>query len=180
MTLKSPYLGISFPRRMVKFERYLSFDGVPVSEIDEWKRALLWFCKKLTLKYRRPLVLKSPPHTARIRLLLELFPDARFVHIHRHPHDVFRSTRHYWDTAVWYTYLQKPDRSQVDDEIIARYRALHDAFHEQRSLIPEGRFHELSFDALEADPVSSVREIYSKQHCILIDKSIRRMIIKHG
>ncbi|MFT5108878.1 MAG: hypothetical protein ACI8XO_004815, partial [Verrucomicrobiales bacterium] len=162
MTLKSPYLGISFPRRMVKFERYLSFDGVPVSEIDEWKRALLWFCKKLTLKYRRPLVLKSPPHTARIRLLLELFPDARFVHIHRHPHDVFRSTRHYWDTAVWYTYLQKPDRSQVDDEIIARYRALHDAFHEQRSLIPEGRFHELSFDALEADPVSSVREIYSK------------------
>ena len=54
-------------------------------------------------------VLKSPPHTARIRLLLEMFPDARFVHIHRDPYQVFQSCRHYYDTATWFSYLQRPD-----------------------------------------------------------------------
>ncbi len=161
-TLKSLYLGLTFPRAGEEFERYLTFDQVPESEIAEWKQQFLWFCRKLTLKYQRPLVLKSPPHTARIRMLLELFPDARFVHIHRHPHDVFRSTRHYFDTAAWYTYLQRPERDRVEDEIITRYRRLHDAFHAQRPLIPEGRFHELSFAELESDPVGSLRSVYEK------------------
>ena len=31
------------------------------------------------------IVLKSPAHTARVRVLLELFPKARFVHIIRDP-----------------------------------------------------------------------------------------------
>jgi hypothetical protein len=107
-------------------------------------------------------LLKSPSHTARIRHLLDWFPDARFVHIHRHPHQVFRSNQHYWDTAVWYTYLQKPDRSKLDLEILRRYRMLHDAFHAQRPLIPADRFHELSFTELESDPISSLRTIYQK------------------
>ena len=160
--LKSLYLGISFPKRQEHFDRYLTFDDVPKAEIDEWKEAFLWFCKKLTYKYARPLVLKSPPHTARIRLLLEMFPDARFVHIHRHPHDVFRSNRHYWDTAAWYTYLQKPDRTQLDSQLLGRYRTLHDAYHAQRPLIPPGRFHELSFQELETDPLSALRSVYEE------------------
>ena len=80
-TFRSLYLGATFSRRQDHYERYLTFRDVPQEEIDEWKRAFLWFARKLTLKHGRPLVLKSPPHTARIRLLLEMFPDARFVHI---------------------------------------------------------------------------------------------------
>jgi omega-hydroxy-beta-dihydromenaquinone-9 sulfotransferase len=163
MTLLSLYLGISFPSKLPRYEKYLSFEHATAAEKEEWKQALLWFCRKLTYKQgHRPLVLKSPTHTARIRLLLEIYPDARFVHIHRHPHDVFRSNRHYWDTAVWHTYLERPDRSDVDDGIIRRYRLMHDAFHEQRSLIPPGRFHELSFQELETDPIASLDSIYKK------------------
>lgn len=161
-SLRSLYLGMSFPRSVDHYDRYLTFEDVPAEETEEWKAALLWFCKKLTLKYGRPLVLKSPPHTARIRILLELFPDARFVNIHRHPHDVFRSTRHFWDTAAWYSYLQKPDRARVDDEIIRRYRTLHDAFHAQRNLIPSDRFCELSYADLDSDPLGSIRTIYEQ------------------
>lgn len=161
MTLFSLYLGISFPRSLEHYERYLTFEHATDAEREAWKQALLWFCKKLTYKYGdRPLVLKSPPHTARVRMLLEVFPDARFVHIHRHPHDVFRSNRHFWDTAVWFTYLQRPDRATVDEGIIRRYRLLHDAFHSQRPLIPAGRFHELSFDELENDPLGSLERLY--------------------
>ena len=162
MSLRSLYLGVSFPRREDEYARYLDFHGVPTHEIDEWKSAFTGFLKKLTFKYGRPLVLKSPPHTARIRLLLELFPDARFVHIHRDPYQVFRSCRHYYDTATWFSYLQKPEMDLIDDRIIRRYTRLHDAFFAERDLIPAGRFHEIRFDELERAPMQTMREIYHK------------------
>jgi omega-hydroxy-beta-dihydromenaquinone-9 sulfotransferase len=162
MSLRSLYLGISFPRNEDQYSRYLTFDGTPRAEIDEWKSALRWFLKKLTLKYQRPLVLKSPPHTARIRLLLEMFPDARFVHIHRHPYQVFQSCRHYYDTATWFSYLQRPDLGEIDRRILARYTQLHDAFFAQRHLIPTGQFHEMSFEELERLPLGCIKDLYQK------------------
>jgi omega-hydroxy-beta-dihydromenaquinone-9 sulfotransferase len=85
MTGLSPYMTWNFPGDSVDYHRYLTFQHVPDEEVTRWKLALTTFLKKLTVRFRRPLVLKSPPHTARIRLLLGLFPNARFVHIHRNP-----------------------------------------------------------------------------------------------
>ncbi len=161
MSLRSPYLGISFPRAEEVLERYLDFDGVADAEIEEWKDALMFFLKKLTLKYGRTLVLKSPTHTARIRMLLELFPDARFVAIHRDPYQVFRSCRRYHDTATWFTYLQRPNREAIDDAILRRYTRLHDAFFAQRELIPAGKYHEIRFDDLERNPEREMEMLYA-------------------
>src|ERR1700678_3980419 len=68
MTGLSPYVGWCFPEDGAGYDRYLTFRDAQESEIDRWKRALTMFLKKLTLRHERPLVLKSPPHTARIRL----------------------------------------------------------------------------------------------------------------
>jgi omega-hydroxy-beta-dihydromenaquinone-9 sulfotransferase len=157
---RSLYPGISFPRNVAHYERYLTFRGVPPEEVEEWKAAFLWFLRKLTVKHGRPLVLKSPPHTARVRLLLEMFPDARFLHIHRDPYVVFQSFQHYYDTAGWYTYLQRPDLDGLDDLILQRYAVMYGAYFEERSLIPPGRLHEIAFADLEADPVGQVATAY--------------------
>jgi hypothetical protein len=161
-SLRSPYLAMNFPRRAEHYQRYLTFDGVPEAEVEEWRAAMLWFVRKLTLKYDRPLVLKSPPHTARIRLLLELFPGARFVHIHRNPYHVFQSQRHRYDTALWYNYLQRPDAADLEHHLLSEYQVVYNAFFEQQSLIPAGHFHEVAYEAVEADPVGQVREIYAQ------------------
>jgi hypothetical protein len=39
------------------------------------------------------LILKSPAHTARMKLLHELFPGAKFIHISRNPYEVYQSTQ---------------------------------------------------------------------------------------
>lgn len=65
MTLTSLYLGISFPSRMAHYDRYLSFRDVPQHEVELWKEAFLSFCKKLSLKDSRTLLIKSPPHPTR-------------------------------------------------------------------------------------------------------------------
>ena len=162
LSLRSLYLGMSFPQAMPRYSRYLTFDDATSDDREAWKNALLFFLRKLTFRHgQRPLLLKSPSHTAKVRLLLELFPDARFVHIHRHPYEVYQSQLKFYDTVLWHTYLQRPDRARVTDEILTRYRTLFAAFFRDRPLIPPGRFHELSFNDLERDPVGAVERTYT-------------------
>jgi omega-hydroxy-beta-dihydromenaquinone-9 sulfotransferase len=159
-TLCSPFLRWAFPRGTQHYDRYLTFRGVPEEEVAQWKAALLLFYKKLSWKYGRPLVLKSPPHTCRIGLLLEMFPDARFVHIHRNPYAVFRSTKRQSLVSLRATRLQEARSLDVDAWIIRRYRVIYDAFFEERDLIPDGQFHEIRFEDLERDPVAEMRGLY--------------------
>ena len=160
LSLMSVYLGISFPKRTAEYEKYLSFKDATPAERKTWSEAMLFFCKKLSMDDSRALLMKSPPHTARIKLLLDIFPDARFVHIHRNPHEVFRSQQHFFDTAGWYTYLQRPDLDAIDDGILARYTRMFDAYFEDVDLIPKGQFHELRFADLERDPMGEISKIY--------------------
>jgi hypothetical protein len=120
------------------------------------------FLKKLTWKYGRPLLLKSPPHTGRVRLLLELLPDARFVHIHRNPYVVYLSTRHTRRAVGPIFTLQHADWRCVDERILDYYRLMYDAFFEESRLIPAGRFHEVGFEELEKDPVAQMRILYEQ------------------
>lgn len=175
MTGLSPYMGVTFPRHDAAYERFLTFHDASPEEVAAWKAAFLWFVKKLTLKHGRAIVLKSPTHTARVRLLLELFPDARFVHVHRHPYEVFQSFRHYYDTAMWYTYLQRPDLEVIDARILARYTEMHDALFADRALVPEGRFHELRYEDLERDPLGQMRETYARLGLAGFDRAAPRL-----
>src|SRR5215212_296737 len=67
-TLCSPYVGRIFPRWAGYYDRYLTFRDVPEDEVGRWKASLMLLCKKLTWKFGRPLILKSPPYTGRIAL----------------------------------------------------------------------------------------------------------------
>jgi hypothetical protein len=160
MTGLSPYLGWCFPEDVAVYDRYLTFRDAQEGELARWGHALTTFLKKLTLRHGRPLVLKSPPHTARIRLLLGLFPDARFVHIHRDPHIVFRSMRHLIRSSQPLYHLREGPAQDGDDRIIRVYTEMYDAFFEERRLIPERRLCEVGFEDLERAPAEVVRSIY--------------------
>ena len=159
-TFKSPCMGWFFPERREHYDRYLTLRNVSEREVEEWKSGLLAFLKRLTWKLKRPLVLKSPPHTCRIKRLLEIFPEARFVHIHRNPYVVFQSTRKMLTVNFQLHCLQRPRLNDLDDWILRQYRAMYEAFFEERSLIPAGHYHEVCYEELELDPVGQVQRVY--------------------
>jgi hypothetical protein len=150
----------AFPRRANHYGRYLTLRKASAGEVAEWTSALAGLVQKLAFKYGKLLVLKSPGHTCRIRLLLDLFPQAKFVHIHRNPYDVFRSTQHMVRTVTPWWALQRPDYSDLERRTLQQYGEVYEAFFEERGLIPKGHFHEVGFEALEADPIGQVRGIY--------------------
>lgn len=56
---------------------------------EQWVRALRHFLQLVTLrKGHKPLLLKSPGHTARVEVLLKIFPQARLLHIGRDLHEI--------------------------------------------------------------------------------------------
>jgi hypothetical protein len=160
LTGRSPMMTWAAPRQARRYDRYLTMREASLADVAEWKAALYSFVQKLSFKYGRPLVLKSPGHTCRIKILLELFPDARFVHIRRNPYDVFQSIEHTARKVTPWWALQRPDYRDLHERTLRQYRELYDVFFEERGLIPRGRFHEVGFEALEKDPVGQVRGIY--------------------
>jgi hypothetical protein len=156
----SPYLAWAFPREAGFYDRFLSFRAASALERSRWQTALVHFLKKLTLKHDRPIVLKSPPHTARIGLLLAMFPAARFVHIRRDPATVFLSTKYMYEKTMCYWQLQRPQAPGYEDRIIAGYRTMYDVFFEERPLIPKGQFCEVAYEELLRAPVTQVETIY--------------------
>ena len=79
-----------FPRREALLE-ILRFSRRRRSRLTRWKDASMYFLKKTQFAAggsHKRLLLKSPVHTARVRILREMFPKAQFVFIHRHPRGV--------------------------------------------------------------------------------------------
>src|SRR5581483_2487027 len=107
------------------------------------------------------LVLKSPPHTCRIRVLLELFPTARFVHIVRDPLDVFPSTLNLWRTLHRTQGLQRPSEDGLDESVLATFEYMHACIERDRSLLPQGRFHELRYEDLIREPVEELSRLHA-------------------
>lgn len=159
-TFFSSHMGWHFPSQELRFRRYLTFRDATGEERRRWKKALGAFARKLTVKYVRRLVFKSPCHTARIPLILETFPDARFIHIHRDPYRVYQSTRHMEVRVGPYFQFQHRDLSGLDEFILWRYRETYDAFLADRDRVPDGRITELSYDDLVRDPIGAMRRAY--------------------
>ncbi|MFV0442049.1 MAG: sulfotransferase family protein, partial [Planctomycetaceae bacterium] len=161
MTRRSSMLGWVFPQRFMEYERFLDFQEVADTDIDVWKRGFREFLHKLTyVNSGRPSVLKSPYHTARIRLLMETFPDARFLHIHRHPYEVFPSLCHTMKKVMGAFGVQTLDESQLEDDAIETYRRLYRAYFEQVGEIPAGRFHDISYQQLSERPLETLIGAY--------------------
>jgi hypothetical protein len=160
-SLLSPIGGWIFPRHEAFYDRYLTLQAIPSQEKEQWQQTMLWLVRKLTYVFKqKQLVLKSPTHTARIKTLLELFPNARFVHIHRHPYAVFRSTRHFYDTLVLHVNLQRLSMQAVEEGILKRYAEMYRVFFEEKDHIPPGRFFEVAYDELDHQPMAVMARLY--------------------
>lgn len=162
MGIPSPYHSWMFPNVPHQYPEYMNMDGVPPKALAQWKQAILWFLKCLTLINPKRIVLKSPPHTGRVRVLKELFPDAKFVHIVRDPHVLFASTVHLWKRLSRDEGLQTPTYEGLEEEIFERFDLMYTAYRRDRSLLGANQLSEVRYEDLVKDPIGEMRRIYEE------------------
>ncbi|QDV79948.1 sulfotransferase family protein [Botrimarina mediterranea] len=161
--LPTPYRSWAFPDHGPVCGDWLTLDNVSDADRKRWGEALRRFVGALSLKRPGRVILKSPPHTARIKTILEHFPDARFVHISRNPLKLFPSTVRLWKSLCDVQTLQ-PQRAHYDwieEEVFGNLTRMYEAYDRDRPLIPEGRVVEMRYEDLVADPLSTLRDLYA-------------------
>ena len=156
----SPYLQTLFPRTGDNGFAVLDPLRLDPAALDCWKGAMRHFVQKLTFSKGKRVVLKSPPHLGRVRVLLDLFPQAKFIHINRNPYEVYLSTKHMWQTGFSLSHLQEPQSQTLEEIILTWYTELYALYGRDRDLIPPGSLCEIKFEELVSKPLEVLKDIY--------------------
>jgi hypothetical protein len=163
MGLPSPYRAAGFPNRLPHAQEYLNLREVPAGDVQRWKGKWRRFLKAVSLQAPgKRLVLKSPLHTARVPLLLELFPDARFVHVVRDPREVFPSTMRLWRRLAEDEGLQVPQPAAFESLVLESYTQMYQSYEQTVHLIPPDRLCEIRYENLVREPIDTVRRLYQQ------------------
>jgi len=158
----SPYLVWAFPNHGPVADEYLDLRSLPAAEREDWKRTWREFVQRIALRNNCRIVLKSPTHTARIRTILEEFPDAKFVHIVRDPLKLFPSTVRLWKSLSLIQGFQIPrdDAGWIEGHVLDTFVRMYECFEQDRELVPPGNLIDVRYEDLVADPLGKMRAIY--------------------
>jgi len=164
MTPYSWYMQFFFPRQAMELlTKGVLFDRTSRRVGNEVKRKYLQILKTAShLDGGRRLLLKNPVNTARIPMLLDLFPNAKFVAIHRSPYEVYPSAINLHRKILNLTSLQEFDDQLIEDNVLAIYEQVMSAYFANRYLIPKENLVEVGYADLDERPYETIRSIYEQ------------------
>ena len=153
-----------FPKQTREYcDKYLLMNGFTAEERAEWKRDYLTLIKKALLNTNgMRFISKNPPHTANIPLLLEMFPNARFIHIYRNPLTVFPSTLNFFRQVIPSVALQEISNEELEDNIFYVYEKMMNKYEEDKTMIPSQNLIEIRYEDFEKAPLSELEKIYDQ------------------
>jgi hypothetical protein len=156
--------ALHFPKNAE--EQYLKsihFQDFTDEELDNWKKTYLKFLKTITFENPgKRLILKNPPNSTRIKEILEIFPNAKFIYIYRNPYKVYLSTKKMRTRVLDKLALQNAYEEEIEEQVINNYKRLMKSYFEQKNSIPDGNLIEISYEDLVANPLQKIEEIYLK------------------
>jgi hypothetical protein len=112
------------------------------------------------------IVSKSPPHTARLELLAETFPTAQFIHIVRHPEDVFSSSVNLWrsliETQSCQSSQKNPSRQTLEAFVLDLFQAFYRRFPDVVQTLPTVRLVNIRYEDLITNPMAVLEHVYTQ------------------
>ena len=161
--------GFFFPQKMKEhFDRFVLFEHLTEPEKKQWIDSFLFLLKKISLANQgKQLILKSPPFTARLKLLYSLFPQAKFILIHRNPYEVFASNQNFWKVAQDIYTIGKVDQVDFNSIILHTYAKTMERYIAEKHCIPSSQLIEIAYADFIDSPISQVKKIYQE----ILDKN---------
>jgi hypothetical protein len=158
------YHGWYFPKNWKSyFDKYVTFKNLDDGNIEYWKKTYDYFLKKIIYKNNgKQVLLKSIVNTAKIKHILELYPEAKFIHIHRDPYKVYMSTWKLYQKILPIFSFQHIDTQTLDDYILYCYKELFSNYLNQKRLIPRENLIEFSFNEFVRDPIHTLQNLYNQ------------------
>lgn len=172
----SAYWGLIFPTR---WREWLNGSAQMSDQkyLCGWKKEYLRTLQYVTFRNKgKQLVLKSPPNTGRIRVLLEMFPNAKFIYLSRNPFFLYYSTWNMWKRAILRYYsLQNISAAELEEVVFGHFEYLMEQYEKDKHLIPKRNLVEISYEELKADSFGTIRKIYSRIHLPDFEKTANNL-----
>ena len=153
-------------------DKYLLFNDITSEELGVFEQTFkklinisLWNTKG------KRFLSKNPPHTGRVKELVKMFPNAKFIYLMRNPYTVLESTRSFFTNTIKPLKLQDVSNEEIEENILSIYAKLYHQYEEEKSLIPEGNLLEIKFEDFEADAMGMTQQIYEKLNLGGYDKA---------
>jgi hypothetical protein len=151
----SIYNGFVWPKNFKLYSRYNSFKGL-IRISGDGRSVSPGFTRKLTASYKgRQIVYKNPTATFRIEHLLEMYPNAKFVHIYRNPYKIYSSNVRYHDDVISIYTVQNWEPEEINQCILDNYAEMYECFNEQKAKIPEGNLVEVKYEDFVKTPIGT-------------------------
>ena len=164
-TLSSQH-GVYFPHRLrAEFDRGLFGSGVEAAEHARWARSFERFVAKMTLAAGgRPLLIRNPASSTRIDTLRLIWPDARFVHIHRDPEAVYGSSLRMFATLIRELSLERGgEEAHAARELVRHiYPRVVAALCDAADALPGDVLTTVSHGELERDPTGTLGRVHAE------------------
>jgi len=156
--------GYYFPKNFMKnFRDHVMFLNTGSKAESRWKNNFDNLLKKLSYSSNAgTLLLKSPGNTGRIKQILDLYPDARFIHIYRNPYHVYQSNLHLYRKLLPLLSFQQVQIKDVEEFVMGSYELLMKQYFKDKKLIAQNNIVEIRYEDFEIDPLRSLEYIYEK------------------
>ncbi|MCX6246010.1 MAG: sulfotransferase [Bacteroidetes bacterium] len=144
-------------------EKELFTGSLPPEKVSQWKEAYQsMIAKAVFSRGGARYIGKNPCHLSRTGLLKEMYPDAKFIFIHRNPYQVVESFYRFIHTIFPGVQLQDvpPDFSR--ENAVRFYATIMNAYLQDRKKIPASDLIELRMDTFIQDIPGNLGMIYEK------------------
>jgi hypothetical protein len=139
------------------------FDYVSQMDMTEAYLHYKKLLQVLSLNYPgKDLVLKSPGHFYGIPQLISLFPNARYVVLHRDPKSVMGSVSSITETMRTVYMQNAPDTKTVGEDCMKCWGTGLDKFMDSQNIFSEQNVFHLGYNEFVKDPLASVKKIYER------------------
>ena len=161
--LPTPYLSMPFPQHGPQYSEYLDLAELSPEQRKRWQDALSEFFRRVAYRDNRRIVVKSPPHTARVKALLEMYPRAKFVHIVRDPYEVFASTMNLWKSLHEVQRMQPMgELDWLEEHVFSSFEQMYAALERDRETLADDQIIDVHYEQLIADPLGELKTVYER------------------
>ena len=98
---------------------------------------------------------KNPPHTGRVKELVKMFPNAKFIYLMRNPYTVFESTRNFFTNTIQPLKLEDISPEALEQNVLSIYAKLYHKYEADKQFIPEGNLMDFHLKSAVYGDVSS-------------------------
>jgi hypothetical protein len=118
---------------------------------------------------------KNPCNITRLGLIREMYPDAKFIFIHRNPYQAVESLYRFILEIFAGVQLQETPADFNREKVTLLYEKIIRAYLKDREILGPENLVELRMEDLLEDPVKNIRNIYDTFHLDDCEAAIARM-----